>query len=241
MADERRNSHRVRISGVRVTYESAGGEIEADALDIGPGGLFVRTAAPLGVGKRISLDIQVIGEKGPWSVLGRVVWTRDRGEGDQAPPGMGIKLIDADDGVVTAIEHLVETRERTEPGVGVSKPGSASNPPPGASRPSFPGIPSNPRVPTPPPASLPTDGAYSARAREPTLSGVGPDDAAPPAREQSIAIDLATRKAPAAAARPAAPAQPATGAGRWVVVLLLVVVAAIAAYVLIDGFLRPPG
>jgi uncharacterized protein (TIGR02266 family) len=211
MADERRSSHRVRMSGVRVSYESVAGEVEADALDIGPGGLFVRTAAPLGVGKRISLEIQVIGEKGPWSVLGRVVWTREKGEGDQAPPGMGIKLIDADDGVVTAIEHLVETRERTEPGVGVFR----SNPPP-------------------PPES---------RKREPTLSGVGPAESSPPPppREQSVAIDLATRKALAPARpAPAPAAAPTTGTGRWIVVLLLVVVAAIAAYVLIDGFLRPP-
>jgi len=216
MADERRNSHRVRISGVRVTYESAAGEVEADALDIGTGGLFVRTAAPLAVGKRISLEIQVIGEKGPWAVLGRVVWTREKGEGDLAPPGMGVKLIDADDGVVTAIEHLVETRERTEPGVG--GPGS-----------------------TPPPAPETRVGErQESRQREPTLTGVGPEPP-PPAREQSIAIDLATRKLQAPApARPITVRAPATGGGRWIVVLLLVVVAGIAAYVLIDGFLRPP-
>jgi uncharacterized protein (TIGR02266 family) len=212
MVDERRSSHRVRISGVRVTYETASGSVEADALDLGPGGLFVRTAAPLAVGKRLSLEIQVIGEQGPWMAMGRVVWTRVKGEGDHAPPGMGVKIIDADDGVIAAIEHLVETREKTEPGVG---PGS--NPPP---------PPSRQREPT-----------LSGVGPAPTSS---PPPAPPPERERSIAIDLATRKAPPAPPpSPIAPTRP-PGGGRWIVVLLLVIVAAIAAYVLIDGFLRPP-
>jgi uncharacterized protein (TIGR02266 family) len=210
MADEKRSGHRVRMSGVRVTYDNGAGDVEADAMDLGAGGLFVRTAAPLPVGKRISLEIQVIGEQGPWSVLGRVVWTREKGEGEQAPPGMGLKLIDADDGVIVAIERLVETRERTEPGIG----GPGSNPPP-------------PLAPQ----------------REATVLGVGPaiDRTPPPVREQSIAIDLATRKAPAPrASTPPPTTAPGGSGGRWVVVLLLLIVAAIAAYVLIDGFLKPP-
>jgi uncharacterized protein (TIGR02266 family) len=123
MADERRSARRARLSGVRITYESASGErLEADALDLSRSGLFVRTAKPLGVGKRIALEIQVLGQPGPWSALGRVVWTRDSGDGDR-PPGMGVKLIDVDDGVVATMDRLVETREPTEPGVGgPSKP-----------------------------------------------------------------------------------------------------------------------
>src|ERR1700722_9174064 len=100
MAEERRSSYRIRLSGVRVLYESAAGErIEANALDLGGGGLFVRTAAPLAVGKRISLEIEVIGETGPWSAVGRVAWVREKSECEGSPPGMGIKLIDADPAV----------------------------------------------------------------------------------------------------------------------------------------------
>jgi uncharacterized protein (TIGR02266 family) len=259
MAEERRTAHRVRIAGVRVTYESASGDrIEADALDLGGGGLFVRTAAPLAVGKRIALEIQVVGEPGPWSVLGRVAWKRDKGEGDHAPPGMGVKLIDADDGVLEAIEHLVESREKTEPGVG--KPSS-------------------------PPPDVPAPVAAFAPERERTLMGVGsaeeptPPPPPPPPREQSVAIDLVTTQrlapastpppgafpapgfapapgplpgappvpafapvpAPAAAPAPAAkPADGGGGAGRWIVIALLLAVAGVAAYVLLDGFLAPP-
>jgi uncharacterized protein (TIGR02266 family) len=221
MVEERRTSHRVRISGVRVMYESADGErVETDAFDLGGGGVFVRTATPLAVGKRLSLEIQVVGEPAPWSAVGRVIWSREKGEGDAAPPGMGVKLIDADDAVLAAIERLVETRERTEPGMG-----KGSHPPP-------------------PPAPI----LAVAPERERTLMGVGsaPESTPPPPlplppREASVAIDLVAKRpasAPPPAARPVAVEK--GGPGRLIVILLLLVVAGVAAYVLLDGFLRPP-
>jgi uncharacterized protein (TIGR02266 family) len=230
MAEERRSAHRAHIGGVRATYESAvGGTVEADVVDLGTGGVFVRTAAPLAVGKRISLDIQVIGEEAPWSAVGRVVWTRDKGEGERRPPGMAVKFIDVDEQVLASIERLVETRERTEPGVG--KP---SSPPPAVA----------------PVAPVVTVGAVgTAPERERTLMGVGiapeePPPSPPPAREQSVAIDLVAKKS-VRPMPPPTPRQPPVveaerGSGRIVVVLLLLIVAGVAAYVLLDGFLRPP-
>jgi uncharacterized protein (TIGR02266 family) len=198
------------MSGVRVTYDNAGVDVEADAVDLAAGGLFIRTAAPLPLGKRIALEIHVIGEPGPWSVLGRVVWTRDKGEGDQAPPGMGVKLIDADDGVIASIERIIETRERTEPGIG----GPGSNPPPPVApqrEATVLGV-GPPIDRTPPPAREQSIAIDLAARKTPAQL-----EAAPPARTT-----------------------PGGGGGRWVVVLLLLIVAAIAAYVLIDGFLKPP-
>jgi uncharacterized protein (TIGR02266 family) len=119
MAEERRNAGRARIAGVRVTYESATGDrVDADATDLARGGLFVRTTKALAVGKRIALEIQVLGEPAPWSALGRVVWVRASADGADRPAGMGVKLIDVEDAVVAAIDRLVNTREPTEPGVG---------------------------------------------------------------------------------------------------------------------------
>jgi uncharacterized protein (TIGR02266 family) len=119
MADERRSARRARLGGVRVTYESATGDrVETVAHDLARGGLFVRAAKPPAVGKRIALEIQIIGERGTWSALGRVVWRREAAAGD-LPAGMGVKLIDVDESVVSTIDRLVDTRERTEPGVGV--------------------------------------------------------------------------------------------------------------------------
>src|SRR5579872_2844376 len=118
MPDDRRKSRRVRLSGVRVAFESASGEVhEADAANLSREGVFVRSATPLAVGKRLSLDIKVTGEPAPWAALGRVVWVRQAAEGDALPAGMAVKFIDVDDVVVAAIDRLIETREQTEPGV----------------------------------------------------------------------------------------------------------------------------
>jgi uncharacterized protein (TIGR02266 family) len=247
MAEERRSAPRARISGVRVTYESASGDqVETDALNLGRGGLFVRAAKPLSVGKRLSLDIQVAGELVPWSALGRVVWMRAESDGERHPAGMGVKLIDVEDAVVATIDRLVAGREHTEPGVqGVEAP---AQPAPGASI------------------------VRPAPVRERTLVGVGsgfPQPAAQPAasasrskpsapepvaaREPSIVLDLvagdvASTPPPRRSRRPpelqpygATPAsqRPSPvkrgGGRRWIVVLLFLVVAGAAAYLLLGG------
>jgi len=108
MPDDRRSVRRARLAGVRVTYESASGERkEADVLDLGSGGLFIRTATPIPIGKRLSLEIFVTGEATSWPALGRVLWTREADEGEERPAGMGIKLIDVEDDVIAAIDRLV--------------------------------------------------------------------------------------------------------------------------------------
>jgi uncharacterized protein (TIGR02266 family) len=118
MSEERRSTLRARVPGVRVTYESAAGErLEAEVLDIGKGGLFIRSASPIPVGKRFSLELRLVGDPTSWSALGRVVWTRDATTADR-PSGMGVKLIDAEDSMLAAIEKVVSTREPTAPGVG---------------------------------------------------------------------------------------------------------------------------
>src|ERR1700704_4475889 len=107
MTEERRSAARARISGVRITYESAtGDQIETDALNLGRGGLFASTAQPLPVGKRIALEIQARSEPEAWSALGRVVWTRDQQDEADRPPGMGVKIIDIDDAAAETIERL---------------------------------------------------------------------------------------------------------------------------------------
>jgi uncharacterized protein (TIGR02266 family) len=260
MPEDRRSAPRARISGARVIYESAtGDQTETDALNLARGGLFVRAAKPLAVGKRLAIEIQLAGELVPWSALGRVVWIRQEDEGERRPPGMGIKLIDADDAVIATIDRLVAERAQTDPGVGEVDPSK------------------RPVAATPIITSGPT--------REKTILGVGsgfpapfapPEqrvaparDAAPPpaapAREPSLAIDLVARERPSApssrtdnerteetlpirprratpsSSRPA-PTKPGNGL-RWLVVLIVLAIAAAAAYLLLGGdldrFVRP--
>jgi len=248
MSEERRGGRRTPISGVKVTYESASGEqIEAEVLDLASGGVFIRTEAPLPVGKRIAVDLTVVGEPAPWSALGRVVWVRAAGEPGR-PAGMGVKLIDMDDATLQAIERLVETREPTAPGVGDVSPvvvapvieaapdrertllgvGMGSEPPP-----------ANP--PPTPTAAAPAPAPPPAEVKAPEPPPPEPARASGPPREQSVAIDLVAEKRLPRSVPPPAQPESGGGAGRWVVVLLLLAVAGIAAYVLLDGFLRPLG
>jgi uncharacterized protein (TIGR02266 family) len=116
MVVERRKARRAPIPGMRVVFEAAAGErMEADVPDVSSGGLFIRTAKPIAVGKRLSLEVAAVAGVAAWTALGRVVWTRDTGT-KHAPPGMGVKLIDADDSVGAAIDRAVEAREKARTG-----------------------------------------------------------------------------------------------------------------------------
>jgi type IV pilus assembly protein PilZ len=199
MTDVRRAARRVRLPGVQVTYESATGEPQqAMVVDLSREGLYIQSAKPLAVGKRVSLEIQPIGEPTAWSALGRVVWIRDADDGDERPAGMAVKIIDAEDTVVAAIERLLEAREPTERGLGFGdailpvRPRARSTPPhrentmlgvgPGATA-----APAAPIV-------------IAAPGREPTIVGVGRTEANADSREVSLAFDLiAPRNGPVSA------------------------------------------
>jgi Tfp pilus assembly protein PilZ len=207
MSEDRRTARRVRLPGVQVTYESAAGERQdARVVDLSRDGLFIPSAKPLAVGKRLSLEIQPIGDVTAWSALGRVVWVRDVDDGVERPAGMAVKIIDAEDAVLTAIEHLLEAREPTDRGLGFGdtvlpvRPRARSNPPSREKTMLGVGVGSTTATPI----------LITEPGREPTLVGVGSGDASPNAREASLAIDLVTKKPPSVRPEnaPVAPAQP---------------------------------
>jgi hypothetical protein len=189
------------------------------------------------VGKRIALDLYVVGEAAPWPAIGRVIWSRTADEGKDKPQGMGLKLIGTDDAVTAAIEHLLDSREATAPGVGQSSPPPA--------------MPVTPEAPVTTTAGAIAPPPPSVREREPTLVGVGEPSEPPPhlaplsePPPEPVPVGGETGGG-AAAIMPALPTPlphiPArrAGGGRGLVVLLLLAVAGIAVYVLLDGFLQP--
>jgi Tfp pilus assembly protein PilZ len=181
MPDDLRNTRRARLSGVHVTIEGATGERQqADVVDMSKEGLFIALASPLAIGKRLSLEIQVVGEAASWPALGRVVWIREAADGKDRPRGIGVKIIDIEDAAAAAIEKLVATRERTEPGIGE---GSA---PPDREK-TILGVGDSAAPPAPAAPVL-----VAAPEREATLLGVGTTEE--PARDPSLAIDLVAKK-----------------------------------------------
>ena len=162
---------------MRVVFEGAAGErVEADVLNVGSGGLFIRTEKPLAVGKRLSLEVQTVADMVAWSALGRVVWTREKGTTGGAP-GMGVKLIDVDDAVVALIGRLVDDRAPRPPGTGPGKAPARERTVLGL------GLSQEPPAPTAPIIQ-------AAPAREGTVLGIGtasaPVAARPPPRERSV-------------------------------------------------------
>jgi uncharacterized protein (TIGR02266 family) len=138
MPSERRTLRRAILPGVRATFEGATGQRQqADVPNLGQGGLFLQTDSPLPIGKRLSLEVHVIGQAAPWAALGRVVWARWLA-GDEGPAGMGVKLIDVEDDVSAAIGKLVERLSPLQPPIVIpdappsrpSVPGAGSLPPP---------------------------------------------------------------------------------------------------------------
>jgi uncharacterized protein (TIGR02266 family) len=231
MAVERRKARRASIPGMRVAFEAAAGELaEADVLDVGTGGLFIRTAKPIAVGKRLSLEVAAVAGIAAWTALGRVVWTRDTGTKD-APPGMGVKLIDVDDVVVAAIDRAVEAREKARTGA-VAVPSrertvlglGAAGAPPAAKPPER-----EPSVQEPAPGDwdLPDVHGMTTRVVEvPRM--VEPET--PPREEEPLPTAPAAERREAAPQRDSPPPEPQRRGGRWVLLLLVVAVAAAALY-----------
>jgi uncharacterized protein (TIGR02266 family) len=222
MPDERRQAQRARPQGVRVKFVSAAGvRLEAEVLDLGSGGLFIRTEEPLPTGNRLLLEIRAPGEPAGWSAAGRVVWTRCAGSAD-APAGMGVKLVDMDDALVDALGRLVDARPAAD--VAGFDPHEAPT--------KMTDVPQlvvthRVRVDTAPPISLPP-------VRSPAAS-VAIDLVTPAV---SAAIDLVTRK-PELAPEDSAPLPriPKRHGGRWFLFVLLVfALAAATLYVKRDHF-----
>src|SRR5438067_251718 len=64
MGEEARKHARAKITGVTVRYERANGEetFDAKARDIGQGGVFIETNAPLPANERVTFEIRIAGE-----------------------------------------------------------------------------------------------------------------------------------------------------------------------------------
>jgi Tfp pilus assembly protein PilZ len=160
MPADRRTTPRTRLAGVRVTYESATGERgQADAVDLNAEGIFLQTATPMLVGKRISLEIFIAGEPASWPALGRVVWVRSSAQGAEPPCGMGIKLIDVDEAVLAAMQKAVVAAPQVPERVNALAMASPNETSPSVFSPAQPSV---------------ARGAKGAPAREATVAGVGP-------------------------------------------------------------------
>jgi Tfp pilus assembly protein PilZ len=178
MSQERRAAPRARVPGSFVHCEAAAGErIQAEALNISSGGLFIPTAKPLTIGKRLFLKIQMGGVSAPWwTALARVIWVREAGA-TGGPPGMGVKLLDIEEeGAMETITRLVDERLKAHP---VKAP---------ARERTMLGVGAGPAAaPAPRPAAAPAATGPDADSERPTIAGeVGAPAITAPKRERTV-------------------------------------------------------
>lgn len=86
-------ANRVRLD-VPVQLRALGASYTGLAKDIGPGGVFVATVRPLGVGDRVTVALRIKGDAGPIEVLAEVRWCRPFVELNDLPAGVGLRFID---------------------------------------------------------------------------------------------------------------------------------------------------
>jgi uncharacterized protein (TIGR02266 family) len=94
MAASRTKKHDARVTfPVEVQCEGDSGARRYLALNLDPGGLFLRTVLPLPPGTRLTCAFSVPGADASVTTRGEVAWTRPRAESLTIPAGMGVRFL----------------------------------------------------------------------------------------------------------------------------------------------------
>jgi uncharacterized protein (TIGR02266 family) len=104
-----RDSRRVPIeTRVQFTFDRFSGFILEYSSNISPGGMFLKTKAPLPLGK--TLDFEFSMGDGYELIKGRgeVVWSRQEDDGPTRPAGMGIRFLELSEGSKELIYRMVD-------------------------------------------------------------------------------------------------------------------------------------
>jgi uncharacterized protein (TIGR02266 family) len=97
---EKRSSLRIPLSVVvtyRVDQQDRINTYNVESVNIGEGGILLKTALPLGIGTRVKLEFALPGSTEMCSFNGEVVWSGGvQNKGEVAVSGKGIKFLDPD-------------------------------------------------------------------------------------------------------------------------------------------------
>ncbi len=100
MSAEKRASFRIPLS-VSVTYwvnqQERSEPYQVDSVNIGEGGIFLKTDIPLGIGTPVKLEFSLPGSAETYRISGEIVWSGNvHKRGEAAVSGKGIKFLDPD-------------------------------------------------------------------------------------------------------------------------------------------------
>ena len=103
--------------------------IERYAVDVSPGGIFIRTKEPLAVGTQMRFEFQLRDATPLITGDGTVVWTRENDPArPNAAPGMGVRFDRLGDGSQPILDRILAEKAKQGP-----RPASQSEPPPNKS------------------------------------------------------------------------------------------------------------
>ena len=77
-----------------LTYRDRQSFITSYSTNISSGGLFIMTEKPFPNGEKFLLNLQLPDITEPLKINCEVVWTREQGDDDRKPPGMGVKFVE---------------------------------------------------------------------------------------------------------------------------------------------------
>ena len=89
---------------VLVAYSQGHAKVQAETRDLGLGGAFIATAAPLPVGAKIELELHLPSVPEPLSIRAEVRWHERKGA-----PGMGVKFRGLQVEEVVALDEYVSS------------------------------------------------------------------------------------------------------------------------------------
>ena len=99
-----------RAVRVSLTFEDFRSFITQYASHISMGGMFIGTRTPLPPGTLCKLDVRLKSGDGLIGGLGEVVWTRDRPQGPERPPGMGVRFRELEEASRDLVFAIVDRR-----------------------------------------------------------------------------------------------------------------------------------
>ena len=108
---------------LRLRWEPDGGEVSARIANISLGGMFVVSGEPRPAGTTLELSFKLPEQPAPVRGRGRVAWVRERDEGLERPPGMGVRFLELTPGSRELIDRLGAYQAASGMSVGVPTDG----------------------------------------------------------------------------------------------------------------------
>jgi molecular chaperone DnaK len=104
-----RDSTRVPLAHrIQLKFDRFSGFINEYFSNISPGGIFIRTDTPEPPGQLLDFEFRLGDGYELIHGRGEVVWARERGEGPERPPGMGVRFIELSPGSKDLIYKIVD-------------------------------------------------------------------------------------------------------------------------------------